>query len=91
MVHGPQLDIAHDVIDVVDVVGARAIDRDELEPRQERITVVGAIDEPVNRLPVGGDVGEPDAAVVVLDRARFADPRGSPLGGFVVGAVDVRH
>ena len=49
-------------------------------PGHERAAVAGPVDEPVDRLAVGGDIGEADLAVVVLARLGLRDGLGATVG-----------
>ena len=86
--HLAELDVADDVVDAgEDAVADDVLDR--AVARQERAAVAGAVDEAVDRLAVGRDVGHADLAVVVLERLRRRDALGAAGGGLAVGDVDV--
>ena len=58
---------------------------------EERPPVPRAVDEPVQRVAVGGDLGNPGLARAVADRVRGGHSARATGCRLVVGAVDVGH
>ena len=87
--HRAQLDVADDVVDREQAdVARRAVAR---RVAGAEALVSAAVDERVQRLAVGRDLGEADRAALVGLLPRLADARGAALRGLAVGVLDVRH
>ncbi len=92
LVHLPELDVADDVVDrdQADAAAGATVLRERDVAGEVGPRVVGAVDEGVDVLAVGGDRGQLDAAVLVLLPARLGDARRAPLDGGAVRGGDVR-
>ena len=92
LVHPAEFDVADAVVDGLEgAVGGRLDDRvGGGVAGQVRAVVAGALDERVAGLAVGGDRGEDDRAVLVLDLVRLGERAGAVLDGVGVGGARVR-
>jgi hypothetical protein len=82
VVHAPELDVADDVIDQLQADAERNLSVSRLDraiARKVWAGIVLAVDEGVDRLAVGPDGRELDAAVLVLEPARLVDSARSAL------------
>lgn len=86
------LDVADAVVDRLEEPLLRRLDdrAGGLEPRQVGAGVVGAVDQRVPGLAVGGDGGDGDLAVVVLQDVRLLQARRTLRDRVPVGVLDVR-
>src|SRR5216683_1461713 len=92
VVHGVPAYVADHVVDVEEDDGAGyAVVLDGAVAGEEGAGVVGAIDEGVDGVAVGGDAGGGDGAVVVGEGGGLLDTAGSAAGGLdpcLAGVVD---
>src|SRR5829696_1651689 len=93
LVHLPELDVADDVVDrdQADAAAGAAVLRERDVAGEVRPLVVGAIDEAVDVLAVGGDRGQLDPAVLVLHDMRLDNAARSASDGLVEGRRGVWH
>ena len=93
LVHLPELDVADDVVDrdQADAAAGVPVRRERDVAGQIGPRVVGAVDEAVDVLAVGGDRGQLDAAVLVLHDMRLDDAARPAGDSLAVGRRDVGH
>ena len=88
LLHAAELDVADDVVDQLQAhagVGLAVAALERLVAGQVGARVVLPVDERVHGVAVGGDGGELDAAMLVLDPVRLGDAAGAALKRLAVG------